>query len=157
MTQDVQVAHSGITQSTKKGNWQIYLNDPSLTKFQLGPALSKDYISTEIISPLNQRSTFYNTVSKQRDELVTVYLDFKEVDQTRVSSIELSASDDFFKYWKVVLRDNRKNNEVEISTASSHNIEPPIELNKLMKMGFVEGQDFAGKFYFELQLTPIKN
>ncbi len=155
--QDVQVARTGIAQSTKKGNWQIYLNDPSLNKFQLGPTLSNDYISTEIISPLNQRSTFYNTISKQRDELVIIYLDFKEVDQTKVSSIELSAPDNFFKHWKVVLKDNRKANEVEVLTASSHKVEPAIELNKLMKMGFVEGQDFSGKSYFELQLTPIKN
>ncbi len=155
--QDVQVARTGIAQSTKKGSWQIYLNDPSLNKFQLGPALSNDYISTEIISPLNQRSTFYNTVPEQRDEVVTVYLDFKEVDQTRVSSIELNASDDFFKHWKVILRDNRKNSDIEVSTTSTHEVEPVIELNKLMKMGFVEDQHFTGKSYFELQLTPIKN
>lgn len=155
--QDVQLVRGDVAQSTKKGNWQIYLNDPSLNKFQLGPALSNDYISTEIISPLNQRSTFYNTVPKQRDDLVTIYLDFKEVDQTRVSSIELNASDDFFKHWKVVLKDNRSKQETEVLATYTHAVEPVIELNKLMKMGFVEGQDFSGKSYFELQLIPVKN
>ncbi|RNC83764.1 MAG: hypothetical protein ED557_08275 [Balneola sp.] len=154
--QEVKVARTGITRSTKSGNWQIYLNDPSLNKFQLGPTLSNDYISTEIISPLSQRSTFYNTVSKQRDEQVTVYLDFKEVDQTRVANIELNASDDFFKHWRVALIDNRTKSSVEITTTSSHKVEPIIELNKLMKMGFVEGQNHSGKSYFELQLTPSK-
>lgn len=149
--QSVQTQHVGSITSSKKGNWEIILADPSLNKFSLGQPLTDKYITTDIISPYGEKSILYNTVSQQEGSSV-VSLNFEDIDQTKISSLSFKASLDFFKNWIVTIRDNRNNKSVEITEESVLPVNPIIELNKLANVGFVKGAKETGKSFFEIHL-----
>lgn len=155
--QEVQSTRVGSTISIKKGSWEVVLTDPSLNKFSFGRHISNKYVTTDIISPLGETSILYNTISEKMGEEVVIPLNFAEIDQTQISSIKLSASSTFFKHWKVSLRDNRTKREILVRTESRFPINPVIELNKLMKMGFTKNTVIKGTPYFEVLLSRISN
>ncbi len=150
--QEVQTNKPGLKQSVKNGHWEVLLTDPSLNKFNFGKPLTDKYITTDIISPLGEKSILYNTVPRNPETSLVVGLNFEEIDQTRISDIAVKASDTFFKHWVVILKDNRNGLKKEVSGETLFAIEPVIELNKLMRMGFTDQDPDRNKFYFELHL-----
>ncbi len=150
--QEVRSVKNSHGQSVKNGHWEVLLTDPSLNKFNFGKQLTDKYITTDIISPFGEKSILYNTVSRATNSKVVVELNFEEIDQTRISTISLKASEAFFEIWKVSLFDNRTGNPKKVSQETMFAIEPAIELNKLMKLGFSENQPVQGKTFFELHI-----
>ena len=139
--------------SLKNGNWEILLTDPSLNKFNFGKQLTDKYVTTDIISPLGEKSILYNTVPQFSETGIVVDLNFEEIDQTRISSISIKGSETFFENWTVQLQDNRNGVKKEVLSETTFAIEPAIELNKLMRMGFSENHPLENKCYFELHLN----
>ncbi len=152
---EVQPQKKGLTKSVKNGSWEVLLTDPSLNKFNFVEHLSDKYITTDILSPLGDKSILYNTVPRSLNSVMIIGLNFQDIDQTRISEIVIKASESFFKHWNVELKDNRNGLIKEVSTETVFAIEPAIDLNKLMRMGFSEQQPEQSKSYFELHL--VKN
>lgn len=153
--QELQSLKTAESSSLKNGKWEILLTDPGLNKFNFGKQLTDKYITTDIISPLGEKSILYNTVPSVTNSGIVVDLNFEEIDQTRISSISIKGSEAFFKNWKVLLQDNRNGLKKEVSTETTFAIEPAIELNKLMRMGFSEDHPIQNKCYFELHLQKV--
>ena len=60
------VASAEVVQRNRMVNnadWEIILTDPSLNKFNFGGNIPQNYIMTDIISPMGEKSILYNTVS----------------------------------------------------------------------------------------------
>lgn len=150
--QGIQSQKVGSLTSLKNSNWEVILTDPSLNKFNFAEHITDQYITTDIISPFGEKSILYNTVSKQKDSRVLISLNFQDIDQTKISSISFKASEKFFECWRVLLRDNRSNNEVELNKETVLSITPVIELNKFANMGFLEGSIADGKSFFDVHL-----
>ncbi|MFV1885358.1 MAG: hypothetical protein ACMZ7B_12790 [Balneola sp.] len=150
--QELQSLKTAEVSSLKNGKWEILLTDPGLNKFNFGKQLTDKYITTDIISPLGEKSILYNTVPSASNSGIVVDLNFEEIDQTRISSISIKGSEAFFRNWKVLLQDNRNGLKKEVSSETTFAIEPAIELNKLMRMGFSEDHPTQNKCYFELHL-----
>lgn len=143
--------------SVKNGEWEIILTDPSLNKFSFGKQLSNNYITTDITSPFGEESILYNTIPSEADDSVVVQLNFAEIEQTRISAISIKASKTFFENWKISLKDNRYDIHQDVLGESAFDVEPVIELNKLMKMGFSNTNLNDNKTYFELHLQKISS
>lgn len=142
-----------VTQPLKKtGNWEILLTDPSLNRFNFGQHTTDKYISTDIISPYGQKSILYNTVPKESSKPVVISLGFDTIDNAKISSISFKASKDFYLNWKVLLYDNRSNSEIVINSDTEFYVEPNIEVNTLIKMGFFKDTLQSGQPLFELHL-----
>ncbi|MBO6523351.1 MAG: hypothetical protein JJ971_05960 [Balneolaceae bacterium] len=152
MIQKVQAKKSELKQFVKNGYWEVLLTDPGLNKFNFGKPLTDKYITTDIISPLGEKSILYNTVPNDSETGIVVGLNFEEIDQTRISEILVKASDTFFEHWQVILKDNRNDIRKVVTTETVFAIEPVIELNKLMRMGFSDQNPEKSKSYFELHL-----
>lgn len=152
----MQEAYTKRTVSKKSvinGSWEVLLTDPSLNKFNFGKHLTDKYITTDIISPLGEKSILYNTVPSNPETSIVVSLNFEEIDQTRISEIIIKASDSFFEHWDVRLRDNRSELNREVKKETVFAIKPVIELNKLMQLGFSDQKPEKNKSYFELHLV----
>lgn len=139
--------------SQKNGDWEIILTDPSLNKFSFAEAISNKYVMTDVISPLGQKLTLYNTVPSKSDEKLVIGLNLEEIDQTRIKSISIKSNTEFFANWVVHLVDNRSEHSVSVSDNQVLDINPAIELNKLMSMGFTENSTRKNKPLFELHLS----
>lgn len=152
---DVQSTRVGTIPSKKNGNWEIVLSGPGKTKpkFQFGRHISSSFITTEITSPLGQKSIQYNTIPQSLSEEMLIVLNFEEIDQTNISSITIKGSENFLQEWKVTLKDNRNNRELKVRTDSKFPVTPIIEQNKLMGIGFINSLKKDSKSYFELRLT----
>lgn len=155
--QDIQSQKVGSKSSLKNGNWEIILTDPSLNKFNFGNHITDKYITTDIISPFGEKSILYNTVSREKDSITIISLNFEDIDQTRIASLSLKASESFFQNWKVSIIDNRNNKGVLLTGETLVYVVPVIELTKLANMGFVEGAIEKGKSFFELHLQRRLN
>lgn len=153
--QEPQSLKTAEDRSLKNGKWEILLTDPGLNKFNFGKQLTDKYITTDIISPLGEKSILYNTVPSASNSGIVVDLNFEEIDQTRISSISIKGSEAFFENWVVQLQDNRNGLKKEVSSETTFVIEPVIELNKLMRMGFSEDHPTQNKCYFELYLQRV--
>lgn len=149
---EVQSVKVGSKSSVRNGNWEILLTDPSLNKFNFGHQITDKYITTDIISPFGEKSILYNTVQKGETRSVVVSLNFEDIDQTKIAKISLKASDPFFRNWKISIKDNRTNKEIEIAEETELPVSPVIELNKLSSVGFVDGAIEKGKSFFEIHL-----
>jgi hypothetical protein len=143
--------------SLKNGNWEIIITDPSLNKFSFAEAMSNKYIMTDVISPLGQKLTLYNTVPSEDNKEMVIGLNMEEIDQARISSVTFKSTDSFFKNWSVELVDNRNQKTVPVSKEEKIEISPVIELNKLMQMGFTENSTDQNKPLFELRLKKLLN
>ena len=151
--QEVHIKKKELKQSVKNGSWEVLLTDPSLNKFNFVEHLTDKYITTDILSPLGDKSILYNTIPHSSGSLMIVELNFQEIDQTRISEIMITASESFFKHWNVKLKDNRNGLSKEVSSETVFAVEPAIDLNKLMRMGFSEQEPEQSNSYFELHLV----
>ena len=138
--------------SVSNTNWEVILTDPSLNIYSFGQHISDKYIMTDIISPLGQKSILYNTVTTEPETDVCVGLNFEEIDQANIATITISGDSEFFRNWEVVLKDNRTGHETRLKKPQIVEVNPPIEMNKLKKMGFVEAGREQSKTYFALHI-----
>ena len=151
---DVESRLEAAKVSVKNANWEIILTDPSLSKFNFSQHISDKYIMTDIISPLGQKSILYNTVSKSAENKVIVGLNFEEIDQANVATITISGDKAFFENWDVVMMDNRTGKETSLKRPQIVEVNPPIEMNKLKQMGFVDKED-RNKTHFDLYISKV--
>ena len=138
--------------SLKNGEWEIVINDPDLDAFSFNHPMSNKYVVTEVVSPLGQKVTLYNTVPKG-DSNIQIALNMADIDQTRISSLKVSSNEKFFEIWEVRLIDNRDGSSLDIKEDQQIPIHPVIELNKLISMGFTGHDTQDEKPLFELKLN----
>ena len=141
--------------SVTNTNWEVILTDPSLSKFSFGQHISDKYIMTDIISPLGQKSILYNTVTNNPGKEVCVGLNFEDIDEANVSTLNITGDPAFFENWNVVLRDNRNGKELKLNKPQVVEVTPPIEMNKLKNLGFSEERKEPLKTYFDLHINKI--
>ena len=149
----LETAQTSAKQAVKNANWEVILTDPSLNKFNFGRHITDKYLMTDIISPHGQKSILYNTVTNLNDGTVVIGLNFEEIDQTNIGSISVKSSEAFFENWKVVLKNNRNGEEVAVSSESIFELNPVIEINKLMDLGFIDKERERRKPLFELHIS----
>ncbi len=151
----LQTAQANVKPTVRNAKWEVILTDPSLNKFNFGRHITDKYLMTDIISPHGQKSILYNTVTNLKDGTVVIGLNFEEIDQTNIGSISIKSSDAFFENWKVMLKDNRNEEAAEVSGESVYEINPVIEVNKLMDLGFIDKESGRKKPIFELHISRI--
>lgn len=151
--------HSQGVQSTtskKNGEWEIILTDSSHSTFNFTGAMTNKYIMTDVISPLGQKLTLFNTIPSVNGEELVIGLNLKEIDQTKINSIRITSDKDFFTHWVVDLVDNRNDHSRSVSANEVLEVTPAIELNKLMSMGFTDNLTQKDKPLFELHLSKVQ-
>lgn len=149
----LQAAQASVKPTVKNSNWEIILTDPSLNQFNFGRHITDKYLMTDIISPHGQKSILYNTITNLSDGTVIVGLNFEEVDQANIGSISIKSSDAFFENWKVILKNNRSGEEIDVSVEGLIEINPVIEVSKIFDMGFVKKGDDRKQPTFELHIS----
>ncbi|HCD52566.1 MAG TPA: hypothetical protein DEQ34_08970 [Balneolaceae bacterium] len=150
------VASAEVVQRNRMVNnadWEIILTDPSLNKFNFGGNIPQNYIMTDIISPMGEKSILYNTVSQEGGTLC-IGLDLFNVDQANVASITVKSVNQFFRSWKVKLRDNRNGKIYNVSNEEQIILTETLKVNKVFMVGFKNGETESRKnCVFELELS----
>lgn len=140
-------------ESVKNGNWNVKLSDPEVKKFGFSEAMSNKFIVTDVSSPLGHTLTLYNTVPTGHSSELVIHLNLEEIDIARIASITFQSTEHFFNNWKVELLDNRTHKKVPVRSEGTIDVDPSIEVNKLMQMGFTENPVRKERSLFELHLS----
>lgn len=145
-------AHVHDISGKKHAKWEIILTDPGLNKFNFGSKLPDNYIMTDVLSPMGQKSILFNTVPATSGSVLKIRLKMFDVDDAPIRMIYMHSINSFYTEWDVELIDQLHHKKYKISENQTIELEHTIRMNHLSGIGFGRSAEAGEKYPIEIHL-----